>query len=209
MRYEPATTPSLGPQPGALALRDYAHSCGFGDAGIFNNRAVRGGSALSLHAEGRAVDITPAGGDLSAFCERLIAAHETLGVQQIIWQRRVWRCDRPGWRAYTGTDPHTSHAHVELTRHAAATLTVEAIASVLEDDMTPEQDALLRQVHRAIFAGLNPEADSIGYATLASSHVTQNVIPAKLDEILAAIRTVSAGSGASAAQIVDEIKARL
>ena len=135
MRYEPASRVALGPQPGALALRDYAHSLGFGDAGIFNPRNVRGStSTLSLHAEGRAVDLTPGSrgaGALTELVHRLVEQHQQLGVQQVIWQRSVWTVGR-GWRPYSGTDPHTGHAHVELTRSAAAGLTVDTLREVLD-----------------------------------------------------------------------------
>lgn len=126
-KYQPATTPSGGPTPGALALRDYARSLGFGDAGIYNNRPVRGGTSLSVHAEGRAIDITMGRrsvADLTAFINQLIA-NPALGIQQVIWQRQYWRPDT-GWRPYRGVNPHTDHAHIELTREAAGSLTVES-----------------------------------------------------------------------------------
>lgn len=53
MRYESAQ------RVASVALERYAVARGFGTAGIFNPRNVRGGTALSLHAEGRAVDLTP------------------------------------------------------------------------------------------------------------------------------------------------------
>jgi hypothetical protein len=155
VNYEPATRDSGGPRPGAIALRDYAHSLGFSDAGIYNPRNVRGSTTtLSLHAEGRAVDLTIGARDDTALTEllhELIANCLQLGVQMVIWQRASWRIGR-GWRPYSGTDPHTGHAHVELTRSAGDGLTVDIIRRVLEDDMTPEQAADLAAVKADVAA---------------------------------------------------------
>ena len=57
--YQSATTDSGGPTPGTLALRRYCLArwdfASF--MGLYNPRNVRGGSRLSHHAEGRALDI--------------------------------------------------------------------------------------------------------------------------------------------------------
>lgn len=137
MRYEAATTVAKGCQPGARELIYYSSRFGLSNVGCFNNRSVRGSTTLSLHAEGRAIDFTVGTATdsvLTTFLHTLISHYEPLGVQQIIWQRRSWRCDRTGdkWRPYSGVDPHTGHAHLELTRSAAAGLTVAIIESVLE-----------------------------------------------------------------------------
>lgn len=145
MRYEAAAwdTHVTGPQPGAVALRDYTHQLGFGDVGIYNDRAVRGATAVpSTHREGRALDLTKGtktDADVTYLLDELIFHFEPLGVQQIIWQRASWRCDRPleKWRPYRGVDPHTSHAHIELTWEAAGSLTVQRIHDVLQPLPTP------------------------------------------------------------------------
>jgi hypothetical protein len=150
MRYEPATWTSTfeACQPGMDALIEYAASIGIGSLGCFNDRAVRGSTSTpSLHREGRAYD-AEAGDATDAFVDALVTHYAELGVQQVIWRERSWRCDRTGdkWRPYDGADPHTSHAHIELTRTAAHTLTIEAIRTILEDDMPTAQeiaDALL------------------------------------------------------------------
>lgn len=135
LRYEPATwVTQVGTcQPGAKALMAHASSVGLSNVGCYNDRAVRGASAPSLHREGRAVDLTIGARDdhwLGAYVDRLRAKHLALGVQMVIWQRRYWRCDRgDGWHPYGGVDPHTSHAHVELTWGAAARLTFADIAA--------------------------------------------------------------------------------
>jgi hypothetical protein len=148
MIYEPASwaTNVDRCQRGAIALIAHARAHGLGDLGCYNDRAIRGGGAPSLHREGRAVDLTIGlftDAWLSTYLEVLKDHHEALGVQQIIWLRRYWRCDRGDvWHAYTGTDPHTSHAHVELTWAAAADLTVAKIDAVLtpEDDMPTAEE---------------------------------------------------------------------
>lgn len=136
--YEPATYDSKGESPGAVALQTYCHSKGFSDAGIYNYRPVRGsGTVLSVHAEGRALDLTKGSrtdSDITDLVLALVIASEILGVQMIIWQRADW-VTRNGWTPYNGTDPHTSHAHIELTRWAAANLTVPMITTALETPM--------------------------------------------------------------------------
>jgi hypothetical protein len=56
----------------------------------------------------------------------LISSAELIGIQQIIWDRWIWRASRtPGSKgsAYTGQHPHNDHLHVELTPEAAALMT--------------------------------------------------------------------------------------
>lgn len=137
--YEPAGKRAAGgPTPGAVALRDVCTAAfGVTDLGIYANRPVRGGSTLSVHAEGRAWDPGVAGAQpwsVTPLVEWAIRNWEWLGVQLVIWQRRQWGGRHgPRWGPYTGVDPHTGHAHIELTRHAAATLTPARIRAVLEE----------------------------------------------------------------------------
>ena len=49
-------------------------------------------------------------------------------------------------------------------------------APPLEETMTPEQDRMLRQIHRGMFQGLNPDVDAIGYPVLATNYVVQNAL---------------------------------
>jgi hypothetical protein len=144
--YEPATHDSHGESPGAQALRAYCLAKGFGSAGIYNPRNVRGGSTLSLHAEGRAFDLTRGDNDdadITDLCMALVFMSGPLGIQQVIWQRADWRCSS-GWTPYGGVDPHTSHAHIELTRWAASHLTVATLRLLLDtplgDDMPTAQE---------------------------------------------------------------------
>lgn len=45
------------------------------------------------------------------------AVARRLGVQYIIWNKKMWRAYAPerGWTAYTGASPHTDHVHISLT----------------------------------------------------------------------------------------------
>jgi len=139
-RYEPATRATGGPAPGARALMAwflgaYGH-LGGRNLGIYNDRTVRGGSTKSLHAEGRACDlgINPHGASWGAALAELLRAYSgELGVQLVIWDRRIWSGAYPdaGWRSYSGVNPHRDHIHLELTREAAARLTPQRIQAVL------------------------------------------------------------------------------
>jgi hypothetical protein len=125
------TACATGPQPGARALvTELGHRWG-GRGEIFNCRPVRGGSHLSLHGEGRAVDWYRTASDpaQAAEAQQIIdwllatdaagnehALARRMGVQEIIWNHRIWTARRhaEGWRAYSGPDPHTSHLHIGL-----------------------------------------------------------------------------------------------
>lgn len=147
--YYPARACSGGPTVGAKALMAwwlgaYGH-LGAKNLGIFNCRAIAGSQTLSLHGEGRADDLgVPVGNSwAAAVFEAMRLQSKELGIQLIIYNRRVWSARQPdaGWRHYDGEDPHTNHGHVELTPDAARTLTVAAInrslsASASEDIVT-------------------------------------------------------------------------
>ncbi len=145
--YEPARKPSRGPTFGAKSLMAFTveeYPSAY-NLGIYNNRNVRGGRALSLHAEGRAGDTgfpfriggTPMGWQLA---NDLRTHHQALGVQQIIYARKVWRNTRAneGWRSYTGSHDHYEHVHWELTRAAAADLSPTEIEAVF--NLSPSGD---------------------------------------------------------------------
>lgn len=138
--YQGARSCTTGPQPGARALMSWflgAYSGRGGkNLGIFNCRTVRGGSTTSLHGEGRAVDlgIVPHGATYGdELAELLRARSAELGIQCIIWKRRIWSGSRPhdGFRPYSGVNPHLDHLHVELSWAAARDLTAARVAQVL------------------------------------------------------------------------------
>lgn len=77
----------------------------------------------SVHAEGRAIRLTT--GELpdwaAVLAEFFYKYSKDLGVQCVIWNRKIWSCSHAdeNWRPYTGFNPHTKIIHVELTKSMA------------------------------------------------------------------------------------------
>lgn len=122
--YQPVSKAELstkvGPRPGCVAFQDVVlwslHSEGVYQAGIYNRRRVRGGSAWSLHAVGRAVDIgVPVGAAVGGRLMMQCVAHaDWLGICEVIYDRKRWTKEK-GVQPYGGSDPHTGHVHVGFT----------------------------------------------------------------------------------------------
>lgn len=141
--YQPAGTHcSGGPTTGARALMSWYLGAygprGARNLGIYNCRRIAGTTTYSLHAEGRATDLGLPVGQHPAWAQTLANAlieHSAqLGVQCIIYNQKTWssaHCN-DGWRTYEGSNPHTDHMHVELSRESADSLTVQKITSVLK-----------------------------------------------------------------------------
>jgi hypothetical protein len=129
--YQPQTTCVATAQPGVAAWRDqllrtYTFSRSLG---IVRGCNVGG---RSEHKEGRALDwgvnVTNAR-EATAANEVLAwllatdkygnkhAMARRLGIQYIIWNRRIWGSYNAsqGWRAYTGASPHTDHVHFSFS----------------------------------------------------------------------------------------------
>jgi hypothetical protein len=108
--------------------------------GIYNCRTVRGGSDTSVHAEGRAIDIgmpMRSGRPTShghALCKLLIDNADKLGLQAVIYDRKIYSKKSPNGRAYTGVHPHYDHLHVELSWNAANKLTLATVRAVLKGE---------------------------------------------------------------------------
>ena len=142
--HELATHCDPTPKLGAVILRAIIlQSFGGGDLGIRRECHI---GALSEHHEGRAFDwgviegatlpgtiYTPA--DVDGFFAWLLAPDawgrphanaRRAGVMYVIYDRRIWRSyDMPGeprgeWYAFDGEDPHTTHAHLSLSRAGGA-----------------------------------------------------------------------------------------
>lgn len=122
--YVGAKSCTSGPRPGAWGAMDYFlaayKSKGGVNTGIYNCRSVRGGRTTSLHGEGRAADfgIRPYGAKYgTALANALVAHSKELGIQCVIWNRKIWSSSYPhsGWRRYNGVASHTDHIHVEFT----------------------------------------------------------------------------------------------
>jgi hypothetical protein len=140
--YEYARKCTGGAKPGAVALmswinKNYPKSKNWG---IYSCRIIPGSSSLSLHGEGRALDVGYALVDGKANPDgyRLlnhIKAHAVeLGVQGVIWDRKI-STNRGDNRPYSGgpdvTSAHVDHLHIELTNAAARSLTASKIAQIM------------------------------------------------------------------------------
>jgi hypothetical protein len=109
-------------------------------------RPVRGGSSLSMHATGRAIDLyIPTIGDEAdnaagdPVANYLIQNATTLGVQYFIWDKTQFNtsrgytedyCSGRCWEHGGGKHPHHDHLHIELSKHSANNLSVAAIPAV-------------------------------------------------------------------------------
>lgn len=142
--WEPASRCTSGPQPGAVALMNWVlehyEKRGAANLGIYSCRPVRGGEAWSLHSEGRALDIKlPLGPDGKGtelghrLVRRLRGDGERLGIQCMIYDRRIWSAKSPdgNGREYTGAAPHYDHIHLELNWRGARELDPQQVARIL------------------------------------------------------------------------------
>jgi hypothetical protein len=124
MAYQPVSRAELrahtGPRPGTRALHDVLiwmfHSRGVTSGGIYNRRAVRGGTSWSLHAVGRALDIMVPVGDPVGWeiALRVIRAADALGVCEVIYDAKRWTREK-GTVAYHGVNKHRDHVHIGMT----------------------------------------------------------------------------------------------
>lgn len=160
--YQPATRCTGGPTPGAKALMSWflgAYGARGGiNLGIYNCRSVAGSSTTSLHGEGRAVDlgINPHGAAYGGEVAELLRVNSAeLGVQCVIWNRRIWSGSYPtaGWRAYTGTNAHVDHVHVELSKAAAQSLTAAKVAQILKPATPASSGTVLRRGDKGAAVG--------------------------------------------------------
>jgi hypothetical protein len=139
--YVPAARDARGPAKGATALMSYClRRFGFAsNLGIYVPRNIRGGSTLSHHAEGRALDIgIPMIGRSKAdaakgmqIVEMLGPSGGRLGIDHLIYNRIIWSSRAPRGRKYTGDSPHYDHIHAGLARRSADDLTPEILDQVL------------------------------------------------------------------------------
>jgi hypothetical protein len=154
--YEKANRCTTGPSPGAKALMSWFlgqyQARGGCNLGIFNCRRARGSTTTtSLHGEGRACDfgINPHGAQYGTDLAEQLRLHSgELGIQCVIWNRRIWSGSYPdaGWRAYSGVNPHVDHIHLELSRAAAQSLTPERVHQVLAGPALEEDELSQQQV---------------------------------------------------------------
>ncbi len=139
--WEAATRNAGGPTPGARALMAYLRNrwAYAADWGIYEPRTVSGRTTLSHHAEGRALDIgitplSPKAADLvkgMPIVEAIGAHGRRLGIDQLIFNKRIWSASAPSSKQFPGAHPHYDHIHIGLTRQAGANLNPATIQAVL------------------------------------------------------------------------------
>lgn len=142
-----------GPQKGTAALQQtlllkYDLSLDFG---IYNDRAIRGGTLPSVHREGRAGDLGfPGSGHPQGYAAltALLDNAWELGLQRIIWDRTLYDAASPFGRYYGGVNPHEDHIHYEQTWQYARTapLTLATADAILN----PEVEMTLKRTDRGL-----------------------------------------------------------
>ena len=151
--YDYATHNTGSARPGAKALMswfmNHGDFLGRTNLGIFNPKRLDGGG-WSIHAEGRACDFGhPRGSSWATmFAQELVECSQELGVQCVIHDRKIWSSQHPhsGFRSYSGSDPHDTHMHVELTRRAGESLTLAAIAAILTTGEIGQTEDIMAQL---------------------------------------------------------------
>lgn len=145
--YRSATRCVGGAQPGTVAL-DHFLRAQFPKTypiNIYSCRDVFGGVGYSHHAEGRADDrgvpTTPTGGAITAIgmpVIHLLGPHgKALGIDHMIYNRRIWAAAYPTGKYYSGKHPHYDHWHIGLTWEASQTLTIAKIESIVFPTSVP------------------------------------------------------------------------
>lgn len=101
----------------------------------------------------RARDFThdPTGGLDCNWLANALTASGDPRILEIIWNRRYWT-PRGGWVPYTGTNPHDKHLHLSVNGAPLYNSTApwNLGANPEEDDMTPAQEQLLKDVHHML-----------------------------------------------------------
>lgn len=91
--------------------------------GIYARRSIRGSDKLSLHAEGRALDFTPAADARDSIAEWARRHADALGIQEVIVYetKKIWTTARAGdgWRTYKGVSKGLRHIHIGQHRKGA------------------------------------------------------------------------------------------
>ncbi|MES9790709.1 hypothetical protein ABWL24_09585 [Priestia megaterium] len=130
--------------------------------GGYNNRNVRGGSSKSMHAYGRAFDISGSASTMSKIAEW--ARTHMNNLQYAIYNRRI---AGPGmgskWRKYSGQNPHTDHVHLDFMTGARGggkagpsgkgaerwrSSIKKAAAQMKESLSSSELNGIIAQIHR-------------------------------------------------------------
>jgi len=133
--YEPQTTCNPRAKPGVVAFGNLLAATWPKRSTVGISRACSVGGT-SEHKEGRALDWMVSAGDaadrrkVDNMMEWLLATDRhgnayakarRLGIQYMIWNRRIWRAYSAdsGWQPYTGSVPHTDHVHFSFSCRGA------------------------------------------------------------------------------------------
>lgn len=138
--YQPCGPRCLGrAQPGAKAfLAELIAEFHGGNDGIYSCRHVAGSRTRSLHSEGRAVDLHVYSIEQGQHIVNvLLPVVGRLGVQLIIFNRRIYSGHEPGGKHYSGVDAHQTHLHIELGWPAALKSTRASVRAVLAGKVPP------------------------------------------------------------------------
>jgi len=181
--WTPAVGCGDGPLPGATALQAAALQrwavSGATSLGIFNCRRVGGGLAWSVHAEGRAGDIGIRR-ELVALGDQLLAAlrghNWELGLQRIIFRRRIYDASRPTGAPFSDDGAHDEHLHWEQTWDAALHLSQAQANLLLAPSAEDEDDARMDLIVR--WGGLWVVAQDLSSKTPLASTADVNALQA-------------------------------
>lgn len=142
--YDRPTSCTGSARPGLVALqRVTMRTPGYGsirNGGIYNCRSVRGAGSISEHAEGRAWDamLTPGDAVGQRLADFLVSKATDLGIQAVIYNRRVWGYGRYNWRSYSGVNPHVDHVHVSMQTRAANEVTEAMVEAAFAGAPVPQ-----------------------------------------------------------------------
>lgn len=126
--------------------------------GTYICRPVSGGDTPSVHGNGRAGDTKFPMPNMQAhpngtlLCDILVRHANPLGIQIIIFNRRIWDVRDLRWDPHTGSSgPHLDHVHWEQNINGARTLTRDLINQILVDEVddmpwTPQDSTNLQRL---------------------------------------------------------------
>jgi hypothetical protein len=135
-KYQKQTTCSPTAKPGTVKLKNMLLRTYPGTRSLGISRSCSAGGT-SEHKEGRAFDwgvrvtSTSEKAKAQAFLSWLLktdtrgnkaANARRLGVMYVIWNKHIWGAyaANQGWRPYHGSNPHTDHVHLSLSRAGGA-----------------------------------------------------------------------------------------
>lgn len=152
--YVPQVTCDPVARPGTTALRDLLLTT-YGGRDLGMTRSCASEAGTSEHKDGRAFDwgllaSNPAEAAIAQqFLDWLLKAGpdgkpyynaRRLGVMYLIWNGRIWgsyTTTNGGWKAYTGSVPHTDHIHISLSWNGAMKRTSFWTGTVAPTDYGP------------------------------------------------------------------------